>query len=109
MGKVFTWLVRKLLIDLSDFTCGFKAFRGDTARDLFARQVLDDWSFDAEILYMARKGGLRIAEAPVIWRDNPDSKVRIVRATLSALAGIIRIRWNHLSGRYGDLKSLARG
>jgi dolichyl-phosphate beta-glucosyltransferase len=109
MGKVFTWLVRRMLVDVTDVTCGFKAFRGPVARELFSRQVLDDWSFDAEVLYMARQAGFRIAEAPVVWKNNPDSKVKIVRATLSALAGIFRVRWFHLTGRYGRLADLNRG
>jgi len=109
MGKVFTWLVRRMLVDVTDVTCGFKAFRGTVARELFARQVLDDWSFDAEVLYMARQAGFRIMEAPVVWKNNPDSKVRIVGATLSALAGIFKVRWNHLTGRYGRLSDLHRG
>jgi dolichyl-phosphate beta-glucosyltransferase len=101
MGKVFTWIVRRLLVNVSDVTCGFKALRGAVARDLFRRSRLDDWSFDAEVLYLAAKRGLRIDEVPVVWKDNPASKVRIVSATLGALAGLARIRWNDLLGRYG--------
>ncbi len=101
MGKVFTFIVRTLLVDVSDVTCGFKALKGDVARALFRTSVLDDWSFDAEILYLAAKRGLRVDEVPVIWKDNPNSKVRIVSATLGALSGLARIRLNDLMGRYG--------
>lgn len=101
MGKVFTWIVRRLLVDVSDATCGFKALRGDAARSLFRDSVLDDWSFDAEILYLAARRGMRIDEVPVVWKDNPASKVRIVSATLGALSGLARIRLNDLLGRYG--------
>lgn len=100
MGKVFTWIVRRVLVNVSDATCGFKALRGDVARSLFRDSVLDDWSFDAEILYLAFKRGLRIDEVPVIWKDNPASKVRIVSATVGALSGLVRIRLNDLLGRY---------
>lgn len=100
MGKVFTWLVCITLADASDVTCGFKVFRGDVARSLFALQRMDDWSFDAEILFLARRRGLAIAEAPVVWADNTNSKVRIVSATLGALWGILRIRWNAIVGAY---------
>ncbi len=101
MGKVFTWIVRRVLVNVSDATCGFKALRGDVARSLFRDSILDDWSFDAEILYLAFKRGLRIDEVPVIWKDNPNSKVRIVSATLGAAAGLARIRFYDLLGRYG--------
>jgi len=100
MGKVFTWLVRRLLVRVSDVTCGFKAFQGKAARTLFAAQRIDGWSYDAEILFIAERWGLRIDEVPVVWKDNPNSKVRVVRAAFGALAGIARIRWNHAMGTY---------
>lgn len=100
MGKVFTWLVRTLLVDVSDVTCGFKALAGPTGRSLFTAQRIDGWSFDAEVLFIARTRGVRVEEVPVVWKDNPNSKVRVVQATLGALWGIARIRWNGLMGTY---------
>ena len=100
MGKVFTWLVRFTLVDVSDATCGFKAMMRGPARSLFSVQRLDGWSFDAEVLFLARRGGMRIDEVPVRWRDNPRSKVRPVRDALLSLAGIVFIRWSALAGRY---------
>jgi dolichyl-phosphate beta-glucosyltransferase len=100
MGKVFTWLVRRVLVDVSDATCGFKAFSRAAARALFSRARLDDWSYDAEILFIARRKGMRIDEVPVVWRDNPNSKVRVVRAALNSLRGLLRIRLNDAFGRY---------
>jgi len=101
LGKIFTWLVRFLLVRVSDVTCGFKAIDRDAARRLFSRQVLDDWSFDAEVLFLAERWGMRVAESPVVWKDNPaTTKVRVIRDALGSLAGIARIRWNYLIGRY---------
>ncbi|MEK7476590.1 MAG: dolichyl-phosphate beta-glucosyltransferase [Candidatus Coatesbacteria bacterium] len=100
MGKVFTWLVRRFLVDVSDATCGFKGFTREAARALFARSRLDDWSYDAEILYIAQRRGLRIDEVPVVWKDNPNSKVHVAGAALNALRGLVRIRLNDLLGRY---------
>ena len=100
MGKVFTWLVRSLVVEVSDVTCGFKALDGKSGRALFASQVIDGWSFDAEILFIAARRNLRVDEVPVQWKDNPNSKVRIVQATLGALWGIARIRWNASQGVY---------
>ncbi len=106
LGKVFTFLVRLLLVDVSDVTCGFKAFRATVAKRLFARQVLDDWSFDAEVLFLARRAGLRVDEVPVVWRDDPDSKVRLASAAIDSLKGLLKIRLNHAIGRYGDLRAI---
>jgi dolichyl-phosphate beta-glucosyltransferase len=102
MGKVFTRLVRIIVAEVSDATCGFKAFRGDAGRALFASLRVYDWSFDAELLYLATRRGLRIEEVPVVWRDQPGTKVRIVRDATASLVGLIRIRLNSLLGRYAS-------
>jgi dolichyl-phosphate beta-glucosyltransferase len=100
MGKVFTALARRLAADVSDTTCGFKAFDGDVGRDLFGRGRIWDWSFDAEILLLARIGGHRIHEVPVRWHDERDTKVRLFRDAVQSLLGLMRIRLNLMQGRY---------
>lgn len=92
LGKGFTALVRWLVADVTDATCGFKAYRGDAGRALFARMRVFDWSFDAEMLYVARLRGLRMVEVPVRWRDQAGTKVDLRRDVLRSLAGIARIR-----------------
>jgi len=100
MGKVFTWLVRVLVADVSDVTCGFKAFRGDVGREIFSRVRIDDWSFDAEILYLARFLGHRIQEIPVRWHDEAGTKVDLRRDVWRSLVGLATIRLNALRGVY---------
>ena len=100
LGKGFTLLVRLLLVDVSDVTCGFKAFEAETGKKLFALSRLRDWSFDAEILYLARKQGRELAEVSVYWEDNPGTRVRIGRDSLMALVGLVRIRLYDLFRRY---------
>jgi dolichyl-phosphate beta-glucosyltransferase len=102
MGRAFTFLVRHLIVDVSDVTCGFKAFRGDVGRDLFARCRIYDWSFDAELLHVATEREVRIVEVPVEWRDQEGTKVRLLRDALVSLLGLARIRWNALRGIYGE-------
>lgn len=101
MGKVFTRLSNSILgLHVTDFTCGFKGFRRNAARDLFFRQQLRAWSFDAEILYLAHRRGYRVIELPVAWRNDGATKVRLWRDALSSLAGLMTIRMNDLQGRY---------
>jgi dolichyl-phosphate beta-glucosyltransferase len=100
MGKVFTLLTRAFIVHVSDVTCGFKAFRGDAGRDLFAHLRVSDWSFDAELLFLARRRGLTIREVPVQWHDEPDTKVRLALDALHSLIGLVRIRWNSAVGAY---------
>ena len=100
LGKGFTFLVRTLIADVTDATCGFKAYRGDLGRDLFSRLRIYDWSFDAELLLLSRQRGHRITEIPVRWRDQAGTKVNLRRDVLRSLVGIARIRWNAARGRY---------
>jgi dolichyl-phosphate beta-glucosyltransferase len=78
-----------------DSQCGFKLFRGDVARDVFARQRVDRFMFDAETLYLAGRLGYRYVEMPVAWADVPGSKVRVVRGALEMLPELLSIRLRH--------------
>jgi dolichyl-phosphate beta-glucosyltransferase len=102
MGLGYTKLVNSVLgLDLSDYTCGFKLFRRDAAQAIFSRSVIDGWSFDAEILFLAKRLGFKVAEVPVRWIDRPDSKVRLVRDTARSFAELIGIRLRAARGGYG--------
>ncbi|MBW2400514.1 MAG: glycosyltransferase family 2 protein [Deltaproteobacteria bacterium] len=100
LGRIFTWIVRHVIADVSDATCGLKAFRRDAGVDLFAHSRIDDWSFDAEILRIARKRSYLITEIPVRWEDRDGTKVHLLRDGVSALIGIARILRNDRTGVY---------
>ena len=80
------------LSDLSDTQCGFKFFRGEVARDLFARQVIDGYMFDVEILYLAVRAGYRVREVGVRWRDDGDSRLDLVAGYWRNLRDVLGIR-----------------
>jgi dolichyl-phosphate beta-glucosyltransferase len=65
-----------------DTQCGFKGFHREVAQDLFARQVIGSFVFDAEIIHLARKRGYTMAIVPVKWSDKRGSRMR-VRPTLA--------------------------
>jgi glycosyltransferase involved in cell wall biosynthesis len=75
----------------TDAQCGFKALRGDVARELLLDVEDDGWFFDTELLVLAQRRGLRIHEVPVDWVDDPDSRVDIARTALEDLRGIARL------------------
>jgi len=103
LGKVFTALSDVLATrNISDVTCGFKCFSRSAAHDLFRRGRINDWSYDAEILFLAQWRNYRLKEVPVRWHDEQGSKVHMLRDGLRALRGLLRIRWNSLAGRYGE-------
>lgn len=103
-GRGINFIIRLLILPgLNDTQCGFKCFRAESTLDLFQRQTLTGWSFDFELLYMARRKKLRIREIPIQWYFDADSKVNAVRDALRMIADIFRIHINALFGRY-DLK-----
>jgi len=100
MGRIFTLLINVLVVRASDVTCGFKLFTRDAATAIFSRVTIDDWSFDAEVLYIARRLGFRTREVPVHWHDVSGTKVHRGRAAVRSLRGIAHILWNGVRGRY---------
>ena len=93
MGRVFNLLVRVLLLPgLHDTQCGFKVFRRDAARFLFPLGRIHGWSFDVEILHLARRKGYRIVEVPVQWYYGEESKVRPLYDTWRMFKDILKIR-----------------
>lgn len=62
---------------LRDTQCGFKLFDRRVTEVLFLNNRLERWAFDVEILLLARRRGLKVAEVPVRWEEIPGSKVRL--------------------------------
>jgi dolichyl-phosphate beta-glucosyltransferase len=94
MGKTFNLLLRMLTgIPWRDTQCGFKLFRADAARRLFALQRVDGFAFDAELCVNARRIGISIAEVPVRWLDNGDTRVHLIRSSARMAADLVRIAW----------------
>lgn len=77
----------------SDAQCGFKAMRTDIARQVLPYVRDTGWFFDTELLVLAERIGLRIAEVPVDWIDDPDSTVDIVGTALTDLKGCVRVAY----------------
>jgi glycosyltransferase involved in cell wall biosynthesis len=101
VGRVFNTLIRRIALpDLQDTQCGFKCFRAAAAEDLFHRQTLTGWSFDVEVLFIARQLGYRIVELPIPWYFNPESKISVLRDSARMALDLLTIRMNALRGRY---------
>ncbi|HVX29237.1 MAG TPA: dolichyl-phosphate beta-glucosyltransferase [Nitrolancea sp.] len=111
MGRLFNYLVQGLLVrGVRDTQCGFKAFRAEVARDLFARSRLYRGAnevhgplvtgFDVELLFLAHKLGYRLSQLPVTWHHVEGSKVRPGLDSLLMIRDILRVRFNDLRGRY---------
>ncbi len=101
LGRIFTRITRFLLrSSITDQTCGFKGFKRPAALEVFHRQSVFDWAFDAEILHIAAKRGLRVRQVPVRWHDESGSKVRVLSACVSSFLSLLVIWRNGITGRY---------
>lgn len=97
LGAAYSRAQRLLLMpDIVDSQCPLKGFRREAARQVFAQQRLSGWAFDAEVLFLARRLGLRLAQVPVEWRHVAGSRLRTgpVQA-LRILWDLLRLRWLH--------------
>jgi dolichyl-phosphate beta-glucosyltransferase len=105
LRRLMSWGLHMLVtvfsrISVRDTQCGFKLFRMDVARELFSRQLMDGFSFDLELLYLAAKYRYRTLELPVEWIDAPGSKVDAKKVSIEFLRDLGKIRGNDLRGRY---------
>jgi dolichyl-phosphate beta-glucosyltransferase len=100
-GIIFNGFVRFFTgLPFHDTQCGFKAFVREPSRIVFEQQRIEGFGFDPEILFIAKRHGLRGAEVPVRWAHDPATKVHVVRDSLRMFGNLITIRWNSLLGRY---------
>jgi dolichyl-phosphate beta-glucosyltransferase len=101
LGQGFTVLTNAILVKkITDITCGFKGFKKDIGKSLFERQIICNWSFDAEVMFLAQKYNYTIKELPVRWHDEQGSKVKLYRDIVGSLKGIVQIRVNNFRGIY---------
>jgi len=107
--SILRWFASKIFImfrflivgeTISDTQNGEKGFKTSVAKHIFSLSQIDGFSFDVEILHIAKKHGYRIDQVPVVWNDTEDSRVHIVRDSLKMLRQLFTIRWNSVSGYY---------
>lgn len=100
ISRVYNGLLHLALrARVSDAQCGFKAARAEVVKELLPAVEDQAWFFDTELLVLAERRGLRIVEVPVVWVDDPDSSVAILRTAIEDLRGVGRL--------YGELMSFA--
>lgn len=103
MGRVFNGIVNFIILPgIADTQCGFKFFYRGSALTLFQKQTSEGFSFDVELLFLARKAGCTIVEVPINWTNVPGSKVNLGRDSLLMLKDIFIFRFRDLMGKYGS-------
>ena len=107
-------ILRNLILRLpyKDTQCGFKAFKSEAVRKIIPKmQVFGKAQksgkgsvtagFDLEILYIARKLKLKVAEVPVEWYEYGERKeVNPIKDSWEGLRDLIKVRLNAIQGKY---------
>jgi dolichyl-phosphate beta-glucosyltransferase len=98
-SKAFGMVMRTLtgLYHINDTQCGFKFFRRAVAKDLFARQRIDGYMFDVEVLYLAHQCGYQAKEVGVRWRDDGDSRLQLFAGNWRNMIDLFRIRFGAMN------------
>jgi dolichyl-phosphate beta-glucosyltransferase len=85
---------------IKDTQCGFKLFSEHAAKEIFPLQTMERWSFDMELIAIAKKHGYKIKEVPVIWQEQAGSRLRAVKTAARSLRDVFVIWWRKITGKY---------
>ncbi len=100
-GRIFNLLMRAATgLPFADTQCGFKLFEHRAAKEIFRRQRIERWGFDAEVLFIARRLGFKTIEVPVRWSHTAGTKVSMFRDSANMFLDLFRIRGNQWKGLY---------
>lgn len=95
IGRVFNFLVQSLVLPgIQDSQCGFKCFSAEAAEAIFPKQTLDGWSFDVEVLCIARELGFSIQEVPITWTYQKGSRMNVLSQSWRMFKDLLLIRSN---------------
>jgi dolichyl-phosphate beta-glucosyltransferase len=87
-------------LNFHDTQCGFKAFKREAAQAIFPLQQVHRWAFDVELLFLARKMGMKIVEIPVRWGHDDRSKMHPIRDGIRMGTEVLKVRWWSWAGKY---------
>ena len=101
MGRVFNLVVKILAVPgFQDTQAGFKCFKREAALDILAKQTIDGWAFDVELLYIAQRRGYRIVEVPINWYYRSNSRINPIGDAFDMFREVVGIRMNGKKGIY---------
>ena len=89
-----------LLPGIKDTQCGFKLFSAEAATQIFPKLTMTGWSFDIELLTVARKVGYSIKEVSVEWHDAKLSRFSASRGIIPFIKDMIVITRNSYQKKY---------
>lgn len=103
-GRLFNLIVQRLAVPgIEDTQCGFKMFTARAVETVFPHVTVEGWAFDIEVLFLARRAGLRIVEVPIEWHYRKESRLSMSRDALGMLREVLQVRARARAGGYGAL------
>jgi glycosyltransferase involved in cell wall biosynthesis len=101
VSRVYNAVVKAVLsTHFSDAQCGFKALSRRAVETIVPQIEDQSWFFDTELLVLAERQGYRIKDIPVVWVEDDDSRVKLLRTAWDDIKGVIRLRrqlWRRLA------------
>jgi dolichyl-phosphate beta-glucosyltransferase len=94
-SAIFHWFVIRIMkipVELTDTQCGFKIYRGEVARLLYGQCETTGFMFDIEIIRRAINQHYRIAEFPIDWTCDPDSRLSPTKSFWRILSELLKIK-----------------
>jgi dolichyl-phosphate beta-glucosyltransferase len=105
-GRTANFLIQLLAVPgIKDTQCGFKAFKKSTTKEVFAEEKIFGYAFDIELLFLAKRMGLKIAEVAVLWSHSTDSKINPLIDAPKCLIDLARIRLVHARNNQGFIET----
>ena len=99
LGRIGNYLIRTLSVKgIKDTQCGFKMFTPG-CKKLFEQQRVKRWGFDIEVLFLAQKCGFKIREVPVVWKNDPRTRVGL-SSYLTTFFELLMVRFHYLFNHY---------
>ena len=93
-SRVFHWIVELLFgMHIHDTQCGAKIIRRAAVEKVHPSLCIADMAFDINLLYLLKREGFTVLEAPTEWTDKVGSKVALGRTSFTMLLSVIRLRW----------------
>lgn len=103
-GRTLNFIIRTTAVSgIADTQCGFKLFSHRAAQEIFAKQTFERFSFDIEILAIARSLGYKIREVGITWYDDPHSTVNPIKDGMRMIKDAWQVRKNINSKKYSRI------
>jgi len=85
---------------IKDTQCGFKLFSKQATKEIFRKQTMMRWSFDIELVAIAKKHKFDIKEVPIDWKVEKGSKLKVAQTASRTLKDLLIVKWNLIKGKY---------